>query len=445
MRSRTVREGSVGLLILLGLGTFGAILLWLRGLSLGNRSYQVVVNFPSAVGMQTGSSVRYRGVVVGRVQQIRPADQFAEVEMQISPGTLKIPRDSLIQSNQAGLIGETAVDITPITELTSEVATNPFAADCKGSAIICDGDRLRGEVGVTFDALISSTIRLSNQLADPILFGNIQSLTRNSSRAAAGVTTLAGEVTTLTKSVQQELRVLSGSANATTMAVGQAATEIGLTAAQVNSLITSNRSAINSTLLNVNETSGQLRLVATRLAPLVEEGEFVQNLQTLSANAARASATFRTLTDSLGSPENALMLQQTLDSARATFQNAEKITSDLDELTGDPAVRSNIRDLIRGLENLLSSTQQLQQQTEFDQLLIPAAIALQNPAPIPPAQSPTAPQGSRRSPAPALPATPLPTGSTAPNSFVPLPRLSRFPAAEVQAPLGPTTPPSPQP
>ncbi len=443
MRSRTVREGSVGLLILLGLGTLGGILLWLRGLSLGNRSYQVVVNFPSAVGMQTGSSVRYRGVVVGRVQKIRPADQFAEVEMQISPATLKIPRDSLIQSNQAGLIGETAVDITPITELTAEVATNPFAADCKGSAIICDGDRLRGEVGVTFDALISSTIRLSNQLADPILFGNIQSLTRNSSRAAAGVTTLAGEVTTLTKSVQQELRVLSGSANATTTAVGQAANEIGLTAAQVNSLITSNRSAINSTLLNVNETSSQLRVVATRLAPLVEEGEFVQNLQALSTNAARASATFRTLTDSLGSPENALMLQQTLDSARATFQNAEKITSDLDELTGDPAVRSNIRDLIQGLENLLSSTQQLQQQTDFDQLLIPAAIALRNPAPIPPAQSPAAVQGSRPSPAPTRPATPLPTGSTVPNSSVPLPRLSRFSTTEVQAPLDPATAVSP--
>lgn len=439
MRSRTVREGSVGLLILLGLGAFGAILLWLRGLSPGNRSYRVVVDFPSAVGMQTGSSVRYRGVVVGRVQRIRPADQFAEVEMQISPGTLKIPRDSLIQSNQAGLIGETAVDITPITELTAEVATNPFSADCKDSAIICDGDRLRGEVGVTFDALISSTIRLSNQLADPVLFGNIQSLTRNSSRAAAGVATLTGEVTTLTKSVQQELQVLSGSANATTTAVGRAANEFGLTAAQVNDLLTSNRSAINSTLINVNETSNQLRLITARLAPLVEEGEFVQNLQTLSVNAARASDTFRTLTDSLGSPENALMLQQTLDSARATFQNAEKITSDLDELTGDPAVRSNIRDLLRGLDNLLSSTQQLQQQTDFDQLLTPAAIALQSPESLLFELSPgtiQAPSGDRFPTQPEFD-TSLPMGSTPPMP-TPLPRLSRFSTTEVETPTSPS-------
>ncbi len=444
MRSRTVREGSVGLLILLGLGALGGILLWLRGLSPGNRSYSVVVDFPSAVGMQTGSSVRYRGVVVGRVQRIRPADQFAEVEMQISPGTLKIPRDSLIQSNQAGLIGETAVDIMPITELTAEVAANPFSADCQSSAIICDGDRLRGEVGVTFDALISSTIRLSNQLADPILFGNIQSLTRNSSRAAAGVATLTGEVTTLTKSVQQELRVLSGSANVTTTAVGRAADEIGLTAAQVNGLLTSNRSAINSTLINVNEASNQLRLVTARLSPLVEEGEFVQNLQALSTNAARASATFRTLTDSLGSPENALVLQQTLDSARATFQNAEKITSDLDELTGDPAVRSNIRDLLRGLDNLLSSTQQLQQQTDFDQLLTPAAIALQNSTPSRPelpAGAVQAPNGDRLS-APLTPDMTLPTDAASFRTVpTPLPRLSRFSTTDVEMPTAPVSSP----
>jgi len=58
------------------------------------------------------------------------------------------------------------------------------------------------------------------------------------------------------------------------------------------------------------------------------------------------------------------VLQQTLDSARVTFQNAQKITSDLDELTGDPAFRENIRQLINGLSGLVSSTQQLQQQVE---------------------------------------------------------------------------------
>lgn len=408
MRSRTIREGSVGLLILLALGIFGSLLLWLRGLSLGNRSYRAVVEFPNVVGMVEGSPVRYRGVIVGKVRKIWPGPQFAEVEIQISPATVRIPRDSAIQTNQAGLIGETAIDIVPRQEFVEAVATNPLAADCPGSGIICDGDRLPGEVGVTFDALISSTIRLSNQFSDPELIENLKALTFNSSLAAAGVTTLTGEVTELAKSVQLELRTLAGSANRTTTSVGGAATQLGLTAAQVNSLLETNRYAISGTLSNLEQASNQVRLLTTRLTPLVDDSAFVQNLNALSDNAARASLTLRSLTDAIGTPENALALQQTLDSARATFQNAEKITADLDELTGDPTFRNTVRDLLRSLDNLLSSTHQLEQQVELEQLLTPAAIALRDKPTAP--LSPEA-HATRQSPESSPVAAPIATPS----------------------------------
>jgi len=409
MRSRTIREGSVGLLILLALGIFGSLLLWLRGLSLGNRSYRAIVEFPNVVGMVEGSPVRYRGVIVGKVRRIRPGTQFAEVEIQISPATVQIPRDSVIQTNQAGLIGETAIDIVPRQEVVETVATNPLAADCAGSGIICDGDRLPGEVGVTFDALISSTIRLSNQFSDPELIENLKALTFNSSQAAAGVTTLTGEVTELAKSVQLELRTLAGSANRTTTSVGGAATQLGLTAAQVNSLLAANRSAISGTLANLEQASNQVRLLTTRLTPLVDDSAFVQNLNALSENAARASLTLRSLTEAIGTPENALALQQTLDSARAAFQNAEKITADLDELTGDPTFRNTVRDLLRSLDNLLSSTQQLEQQVELEQLLTPAAIALREKPTAPLALEPdSVAQPAASAPAAVRPTAPLP-------------------------------------
>ena len=62
---------------------------------------------------------------------------------------------------------------------------------------------------------------------------------------------------------------------------------------------------------------------------------------------------------------------QTLDSARATFQNVQKITSDVDEITGNPAVRNSIRKLIEGLGNLLGSTEQLRQQVKVAETLAP--------------------------------------------------------------------------
>lgn len=101
----------------------------------------------------------------------------------------------------------------------------------------------------------------------------------------------------------------------------------------------------------------------------VNQGELIQNLETLSANAAQASANLRDVSNALNNPTNLLVLQQTLDSARVTFQNTQKITSDLDELTGDPALRDNLRQLINGLSGLVSSTQQLEQQVQVAQTL----------------------------------------------------------------------------
>ncbi|MBE9177387.1 MCE family protein [Oculatella sp. LEGE 06141] len=378
MRSRTIREGSVGLLILVGLGLLGFLILWIRGLNLGSRSYRAVVEFDNVARMQSGAAVRYRGVSVGKITEIRPGTNVVEVEIEIASASVLIPKPNLVvEANQSGLIGETSIEITPTVQLPpGEIDTNPIAADCNAALIVCNGDRLQGQIGVSFDALIRSSIEFTNLFADPDFFSDIQELTRNTSNAAAGVATLTQEVTGLTSTVERELTSLSASASASATSVGQAADQFGLTAAQLNSLLTTNRATLISTLNNLNLASNRLRLTVDQLAPMVEEGEFIQNLETLSANAAEASGNLRNLTEAVGSSENVLLLQQTLDSARSTFQNAQKITADLDELTGDPAFRRNLRDLVDGLSGLVSSTQQLQQQTAIAQTLTPMVVSL---------------------------------------------------------------------
>jgi phospholipid/cholesterol/gamma-HCH transport system substrate-binding protein len=89
----------------------------------------------------------------------------------------------------------------------------------------------------------------------------------------------------------------------------------------------------------------------------------------LAANAAAASQNLNQITAALNTSENLVLLQQTLESARDVFQSAQKIMADVDELTGDPTVRNNFRDLINGLTNLVSSTQQLETETQLAQLL----------------------------------------------------------------------------
>lgn len=55
---RTFREGSVGLLLLLGLGVFGAIFLWVNKFSVARNTYKAIVEFADVGGLQKGSTLR---------------------------------------------------------------------------------------------------------------------------------------------------------------------------------------------------------------------------------------------------------------------------------------------------------------------------------------------------------------------------------------------------
>jgi len=377
MRSRSIREGSVGLLIILGLSLFAGLILWLRGVSLGRRSYKVFIDFANVAGMEQGTPVRYRGVTVGKITRTRPGPNGVEVEIEISPPDLVIPRDVRVEANQSGLLGSTSIDIFPTERLTAEVEANPLDRDCDPTLIVCNRARLQGQIGVSVDELIRASIKFADVYSQPEFFNNLNTLAKNSATAAAEVTQLTKEFRDLTRVTRVQIASLSrtaqsveGTAEAFTVTAGK----LGLTADQVNGLIDANRTSLVSTLNNVNLITRDLRSTVYKLGPVVDrvdQGELLQNLEILSANAAQASANLRDVSNALNSPTNLVVLQQTLDSARATFQNAQKITSDLEELTGDPTLLDNLRKLINGLSGLVSSTDQLQQQTQVAQVLTP--------------------------------------------------------------------------
>lgn len=400
--ARTFREGSVGLLFLLGLGTFGLIFFWLNRLALGHNSYQATIEFADAGGMQKGSPVRYRGVKVGSIAQIKPKANAIEVEIEIA-GNLVIPRDSTIEANQSGLISESTIDITPKRKLLSGVAiASPMSKDCNPSLIICNGSHLKGDLGISTDALIRQSTDFAAVYSTPQFYHNVNRLLETSADAAANVATLTRELQSLSKNAKGQLSVFSGTAmtlqratNQLTATTTKTANQFGTTASDfsatskqasrlmnnVDSLLTSNRSALVSTLNNMTETSSQLRQTVASLSPMMNrltQGELLKNLETLSANAAEASASLRTASKALDDPKNIVLLQQTLDAARVTFANTQKITSDVDELTGDPAFRKNLLQLVTGLSKLVSSTKEMQNDVQVSATINSMKTALES-------------------------------------------------------------------
>lgn len=382
MRARAIREGSVGLLILVGVALFGGLVLWLRGLNPGSRNYQVLVTFEDTLGMQEGTTVRYRGVPVGRVIDIRPSSNEVDVRLEITQADLRIPAEDLrVTANQSGFIGETTIDITPMTELTEfEQTLSPTAPDCDTSIIVCEGERLIGVTGVSYEALLQSAESLAETFADPELLDNVKAVLARATIFTEEATELTRELTALTLTAQAEVAPLSNSVQAATNSAAAAAQEVQLTATEVRGLLEANRFNITSTLTNITQGSDRLSGILDQLSGELEDPQLIEDLRILSANAAEASASFRdaaldirSLTGSLNQPENLLLLQQTLESARDVFQGAQKVLSDVDEVTGDPVIRNNIRDLIDGLNNLLSNAETLEQQAQLAIALDPLA------------------------------------------------------------------------
>ncbi len=382
MRARTIREGSVGLLILLGIGMFGGLVLWLRGFNPTNRPYRLVAEFEDTMGVQLGTPVLYRGVPVGRVTSITPLSNSVKLGLEVTQKDLRIPNEVLVETVESGLIGEISVEITPLVDLAaSAVDINPSGADCDSSVILCDGDRLAGEVGPSYEAVLRSAGEVAELLADPELIAQLKAVLESAATTTTQAGLLAQEATALAQVARDSIVPLADSAKVATVSAASAAQQIEnlagqftLTASEVNGLIGENRGVLVNTLGNLQASSVQLRGAVDTLGPTLQSGELVGNLETVVRNASAASADLQAITASVNTPANLVLLQQTLESARDALASAQKVMADVDEITGDPAVRNQLRELINGLGGLVSSTQSLEQQSEVARVLTPLEV-----------------------------------------------------------------------
>ncbi len=369
MQSRAVREGSVGLLILLGIGATLGSIAWLRGANFGGH-YALAVELSDALGLNAGSAVKYRGIKVGQVRSLTPSINGVLAQVEIMPASLVIPRNSLVEVTQSGFIGQVELSIRPKDALPTQASAtlSPFKPKCDESVILCDGDRLNASVGANFDELIRSTTKLATVLGDTELLTTANTTLKNFS-------TTAQSLTQLSRNGNKTLKDVSGAANGFTglsrearqqlQQVGRTATSLNTAANQVTALVQVNRSTLFSTLGNLQGASQDLKVAVKSLSPIisrVEKGKLLDNLENLAENGAKASANLKTLTSTVNNPVMLLGLAQTLDSARVTFQNTQKITTDLEQVTGDPKLRQNLIKLINGLGKLVSSTESLDQQ-----------------------------------------------------------------------------------
>ena len=400
--SRALREGRLGLFALGGLLVFGALAIWVRGGGFGQRTYQLIFEFADVEGLQVGAPVRFRGVRVGRITSFIPGSNQVEVIAEIASATLVMPRKVTVTTNLSGLIGEAAIDITPLVSLSAEAKNlDPLSPDCDQQLILCNNTRLQGTTGTQ---LMSSVGRLVDTFTSPEFVGNLNDVTKNTAIAAQKIARLSDDTSQTIRNAQREISRLSLELATTSRSVTNTAnnasrfvntldntvqenrSQISRTfqqssqlVANLNAVLSENRGQIVNTLDNINQASLGIGSLANNLnnttlrlnAGLdeIDTKQVMQNIETILNNAVETSNNLREITKTINDPATIVVLQKTLESARVTFENTQKITSDIDELIGDPQFRENLRRLIDGLSNLLSSGEQLEYNLRIAQTL----------------------------------------------------------------------------
>ncbi|KAL4377567.1 hypothetical protein GQ457_02G042290 [Hibiscus cannabinus] len=290
---RSIWEGGVGLFLVSGTVLLALSLAWLRGFQIRSkfRKYLAVFEFAQASGICTGTPVRIRGVTVGNVVRVNPSLKSIEAVVEVEDDKIIIPRNSLIEVNQSGLLMETLIDITPRDPIPSP-SVGPLDSDCvKEGLIVCDRQKIKGEQGVSLDALVGIVTRLARQMEE-IGITNTYALAE---RVAA---------------VIQDAKPLL--------------TKIEAMAEDVQPL----------------------------LAELHDSG-LLKEVENLTRSLTQASEDLRRVHSSIMTPENTELIQKSIYTLIFTLKNIENISSDILGFTGDESTRKNLKSLIKSLSRML--------------------------------------------------------------------------------------------
>ncbi|GBG77706.1 hypothetical protein CBR_g24153 [Chara braunii] len=291
---RSIWEGGVGLFVMAGVFMFGLSLSWIYGVHVRtrNRKYTAVLEFAQACGITVGTPVRIRGVNVGTVMSVRPSLDRIDAVVEIMDQAVVIPRNSLVEVNQSGLISETLIDITPKPPIPT-VSAGPLDSACASEGlIVCDRGRMKGEQGVSLDELVGICTKIARQVD------------------------------------QHGVGKMFDTAERVSMAIEDA-----------------------------KPLLGKVESLATDIAPLLKdlkEGELLHSLEELTCVAADAAKDLRKLNSAILTDDNIKLLKESVSTLTRTLKHIESISGDVSSLTGDPATRYNIKQIVQSLSRLVT-------------------------------------------------------------------------------------------
>lgn len=270
-------EAAVGLVVIAGILVivFGTI--WMRGLRLGHEEVTVRARFHEVGQLLTGSSVKFRGVPIGRVENIALEAGGAAVIVTMSvSGDVQLPADRVVVVAPESLFGDWQAEIVSRSQFrhyayaeTGDPNVLPGYALPDMSRLTAVADQIAGNLATISERFeIAFTEETAHNIREAI--ENIQEVSE--------------QLTGLVGSQQAAIEEVARNLEQTSEAAGQAALTMQRAFAEIEDAIGGGR--LTGIFQNVERATARTDTLAAELAVASRD---------LRATAARADTTFRHL------------------------------------------------------------------------------------------------------------------------------------------------------
>lgn len=289
-------EVKVGAFALGGAVVLAGIITFMGAFSFGKKGYELRIDYPQVSGLMPGHVVRYAGVQVGTVKDIKVAPDKVEVIAEINDD-IKIPQGALFTIAADGIMGEKFVSVVPPAQ--------------QSGGYIAEGSTLKGTPGGGMDEFFASSGDLVKRME------NIASAFEN----------VFGD-----KEVQESMK--SGFKN-----MNDIAENMNTFTKVMADVAVTNQQDITSMIHQINELSQRMNGTAAHIESIMagvdNNGKTGQNVAAIAQNMADTSKRMENIVQSLESvatdPATQQSLKETLVNVKETSARANKILGTLTE------------------------------------------------------------------------------------------------------------------
>ena len=290
-------EAKVGSVSVIAFILLAYMIIHLSNFTFGEKGYQVQAVFGQVNGLKQGDVLRYAGVEIGHVKDIKVAPEGVTVTFIVKPG-VKIPVGSTFRIGSDGLVGEKHINISPPSQSQGFLKENDVVKgeDVQGlEQVIASSDRVLAEIHELVKSLndILGDDKVKVAMRESIL--NAKELTNN-------------------------LNIMSAS---------------------LARMAQNNEGNVNMMMSNLSAMSTTLREVAERvdgmMAGVDNDGQTVRDLRETIENIKKTSARIENMAAALDGvvtdPETAKNIKETLRNARTVSDKANKMMSKVDSIS----------------------------------------------------------------------------------------------------------------